>query len=145
MGCVLSLIPMLSVIISTSTLWSKEDSGKVGDWHAVQLMDKSDDPGQAWASIQLLVKEMETAVQSKNLHGIHEPSMKIRGPIKVLKRHSAALNGGQGQEITAALKQLDGSVTDLHSASDEGNQAEAEKALKSVETALEQLKSNIKP
>src|SRR3979490_1083046 len=91
--------------------------------------------------IQRLVKNMETAIQSKNLHGIHEPSMKIRAPIKTLKQHSSMLSGDKGQKIGAALKQLDSSVTDLHSASDEGNQAEAETALKAVESALDPLKA----
>ena len=35
----------------------------------------------------------------------------------------------------------DTSVTDLHSASDEGSQADAETALKAVESALDQLKA----
>ena len=35
----------------------------------------------------------------------------------------------EGQKMDAALKQLDSSVTDLHSAADEGNQAGSEKAL----------------
>ena len=101
----------------------------------------SDSPQGAWSSIQQLVKDLESAVQSKNLHGIHEPSMKIRAPIKTLKQHSSVLSGDKGQKLAAALKQLDGSITDLHSASDEGNQQEAQKALKEVETALDQLKS----
>jgi hypothetical protein len=107
----------------------------------MQSTDKSDDPIQAWTTIQQLVKDMETAVQSKNLHGIHEPSMKIRAPIKSLKQHSSMLSGDKGQKISSALKQLDTSVTDLHSASDEGNQADAETALKGVESALDQLKA----
>jgi hypothetical protein len=36
---------------------------------------------------------------------------------------------------------LDSSVTDLHSAADEGNQAKAEEALKSLENASDQLKA----
>ena len=95
----------------------------------------------AWSNIQQLVKDMETAVQSRNLHGIHDPTMKIRAPIKALKQHSSALSGDKGQKIGAALKQLDSSVTDLHSAADEGNQADSEKALKTVESALDQLKA----
>jgi hypothetical protein len=95
----------------------------------------------AWSNIQQLVKDMETAVQSRNLHGIHDPTMKIRAPIKALKQHSSALSGDKGQKIGAALKQLDSSVTDLHSAADEGNQADSEKALKTVESALNQLKA----
>jgi hypothetical protein len=95
----------------------------------------------AWASVQHHVKAMETAVQSKNLGGIHDPTMKIRAPIKTLKGHSSMLSGDKGQKVSAALKQLDTSVTDLHSASDEGNQAKAEAALKSVESAFDQLKA----
>ena len=98
--------------------------------HAQQNKAGSDSPQAAWSNIQQFVKDMETAVQSKNLHGIHEPSMKIRAPIKTLKQHSGMLSGDKGQKIGAALKQLDTSVTDLHSASDEGNQADAETALK---------------
>jgi len=98
-------------------------------------------PGAAWSSIQQLVKELETAVQSKNLNGIHEPSMKIRAPIRALKQHSSMLNADTGQKMIAALKQLDNSITDLHSASDEGNQKEAETALKEVEAAFDQLKA----
>jgi soluble cytochrome b562 len=98
-------------------------------------------PQAAWSSIQQLVKDLETAVQSKNLHGIHDPSMKIRAPIKTLKQHSSMLSGDKSQKFAAALKQLDSSITDLHSASDEGNQQEAQKALKEVETAFDQLKA----
>jgi len=101
----------------------------------------SDSPQAAWSTIQQLVKDMETAVQSKNLHGIHEPTMKIRAPVKMLKQHSSMLSGEQGQKIGAALKQLDASVTDLHSAADEGDQGKSETALKTVETALDQLKA----
>jgi hypothetical protein len=108
---------------------------------AQQNQEGSDSPQAAWSSIQQLVKNLETAVQSKNLHGIHDPSMKIRAPIKTLKQHSSRLSADKGQNLTAALKQLDSSITDLHSASDEGNQEEAQKALKEVETALDQLKA----
>jgi hypothetical protein len=56
--------------------------------------------------------------------------MKIRAPIKALKHHSSMLSGDKGQKMGAALKQLDSSVTDLHSAADDGNQTDSEKALK---------------
>jgi hypothetical protein len=120
-----ALIAVFSLSIGAPALWAQQDK----------------DPLKAWATIQQTVKDMETAVQSKNLHGIHEPSMKIRPAIRALKQHSSMLSGDKGQKIGAALKQLDISVTDLHSASDEGNQADAETALKAVESALEQLKA----
>jgi hypothetical protein len=108
---------------------------------AQQNQSGSDSPQAAWSRVQQLVNELETAVQSKKLPGVHEPSMKIRAPIKTLKQYSSRLSGDKGQKLTAALKQLDSSITDLHSASDEGNQQEAEKTLKEVETALDQLKT----
>ena len=98
-------------------------------------------PESAWSSIQQLVQNLADAVQSKNLHGIHEPSMKIRAPIRALKQHSGKLSADTGKKMIATLKQLDDSVTDLHSASDAGNQKEAESALKEVQTAFDQLKS----
>jgi hypothetical protein len=71
---------------------------------AQQNQTGSDSPQAAWSTIQQLVKDMETAVQSKNLHGIHDPTMKIRAPIKTLKQHSSMLSGDKGQKIAAALK-----------------------------------------
>ena len=136
------LITAFSFGISSPALWAEQHPGYAGGQQgSMQAMDKSDDPGQAWAMIQQLVKDMETAVQSKNLRGIHDPTMKIRAPIKTLKQHSSMLSGDKGQKMRSALKQLDSSVTDLHSASDEGDQAKAEEALKSVESALDQLKA----
>jgi hypothetical protein len=38
---------------------------------AQQNQAGSDSPQAAWADIQQLVKSMQTAVQSNNLHGIH--------------------------------------------------------------------------
>jgi hypothetical protein len=67
--------------------------------------------------------------------------MKIRAPSRALKQHSSMLSADTNQKMIAALKQLDNSITDLHSASDEGNQKEAESALKEVETAFDQLKA----
>ena len=96
---------------------------------------------QAWAAIQQSVKDMETAVRSKNLHGVHEPSMKIRPAIRALKARGSTLSGEQGQKLVASLKQLDNSVTDLHSAADEGSQQKAETALKEVQSALDRLKA----
>jgi len=127
-----SVFVMLSAVglsIPMPSLWAQQDHTAASS------------PGAAWSSIQQLVKELETAVQSKNLHGIHEPSMKIRAPIRTLKQHSGMLDADTGQKMIAALKQLDNSITDLHSASDEGNQKEAESALKEVETAFDQLKA----
>jgi hypothetical protein len=121
----LGLITALSFGISAPTLWAQQDK----------------DPLKAWAMIQQTVKDMGTAVQSKNLHGIHDPSMKIRPAIRTLKGHSSKLSGDKAKKISSALQQLDSAVTDLHSAADEGSQAKSETALKSVEGAFDQLKA----
>jgi hypothetical protein len=121
----LGLITAFSLGIGAPALWAQQEK----------------DPLKAWATIQQTVKDMEVAVQSKNLHGIHEPSMKIRPAIRTLKGHSSMLSGDKPKKISSALQQLDSAVTDLHSASDEGSQAKSEAALKSVEDALDQLKA----
>ena len=126
---VFGMLVAFGLAVLAPPLWAQQS--KVG----------SESPQAAWSSIQQLVKDLGTAVQSKNLHGIHDPTIKIRAPIKVLKQHSGMLSGDKGQKMGAALKQLDSSVTDLHSAADEGNQADSEKALKTVESALDQLKA----
>jgi hypothetical protein len=108
---------------------------------SAQQQGSSTSPQVAWSDIRQLVQNLETAVQSKNLHGIHEPSMKIRAPIRTLKQHSSMLSSDASKNMVAALKQLDSAVTDLHSAADAGDQKEAESALKAVQTALDELKA----
>ena len=122
---ILGLLTALGLGISSPVLWAQEKGGAL----------------KAWAAIQQSVKDMETAVHSKNLHAIHDPSMKIRSPIRTLNQHSTMMSGEKGQKFSAALKQLDSSTTDLHSAADEGDQAKAEAALKSVESAFDRLKA----
>ena len=129
MNFVLRLLTVFALLLSIQAIWAQQE--KAG----------ADSPQAAWSSIQQLVDNLDAAVKSKNLHGIHEPSMKIRAPIRTLKQHSTMLSGEAGQKMTAALKQLDTAITDLHSAADEGNQKEAESAVKEVDAALGQLKS----
>jgi hypothetical protein len=121
----LGLITAFSLGISAPALWAQQDKDRL----------------KAWATIQQTVKDMETAVQSKNLHGIHDPSMKIRPAIRTLKAHSSMSSEDKAKKLSSALQQLDSAVTDLHSAADEGSQAKSETALKSVEGALDQLKA----
>jgi hypothetical protein len=123
------LLIAVSLLILGPSLWAQQNQASAGS------------PAEAWSTIQQLVQNLESAVQSKNLHGIHEPSMKIRAPITVLKQHTNTLDADIRQKMAAALKQLDNAITDLHSAADAGNQQEAESALKEVQTAFDQLKS----
>jgi hypothetical protein len=126
---VFGMLVAFGLAVLAPSLRAQQDKGAAGS------------PQAAWSSVQQLVNNLETAVQAKNLHGIHDPSMKIRAPIKTLKQHSSMLSGDKGPKMTAALKQLDSAITDLHSAADEGDQKEAQSALKEVEAALDQLKS----
>jgi hypothetical protein len=121
----LGIIPLLSLCIETPPAHAQGQGGAL----------------KAWVTIQQSVQEMERAVQTKNLHGIHDPSMKIRSPIRTLKAHSSMLSADKGQTFKVALKTLDDSVTDLHSAADDGSQAQAKAAFKTVESAFDQLKA----
>jgi hypothetical protein len=59
---VLGLLAAFGLGISSPAVWAQEKGSAL----------------KAWDAIQQSVKDMETAVQSKNLHAIHDPSMKIR-------------------------------------------------------------------
>src|SRR5215469_5797312 len=87
---ILGLLTAFGLGISSPVLQAQEKGGAL----------------KAWAAIQQSVKEMETAVQSKKLQAIHDPTMKIRAPIRTLKGHSSMLSGDKGQKFGAALKQL---------------------------------------
>jgi hypothetical protein len=106
---------------------------------SAQPQGSSTSPQVAWSDVRQLLQNLETAVQSKNLYGIHEPSMKIRAPIRTLKQHSSTLGGDASKNMVAALKQLDSAVTDVHSAADAGDQKEAKSALKAVQTSARRL------
>jgi hypothetical protein len=74
---------------------------------------------------------------SRNTRSVHENQKPDPDP----KAHSSMLSANKGQTFKVALKTLDDSVTDLHSAADDGSQAQAEAALKTVESAFDQLKA----
>jgi hypothetical protein len=82
------------------------------------------------------VFEIQDEPRFRTLH-----SIQLRYQLSDTVGRTTSCSGDKDQKIGAALKQLDISVTDLHSASDEGNQADAETALKAVESALDQLKA----
>jgi hypothetical protein len=128
-GRVCRLLVFVGLSIVVPSVWAQQNQTAPGS------------PQAAWSTIQQLVQNLENTVQSKNLHGIHDPSMKIRAPIRMLKQHSSMLSADTSQKMVAALKQLDDAVTDLHSAADAGDQKDAESGLKGVQTAFDQLKS----
>jgi hypothetical protein len=122
------LIGIGSVALSPA-VWAQEDQAIAGS------------PQVAWSNIQQLLEKLETAVQSRDLPGVHAPGMKIRAHFKTLDPNRDTLAGDESQKLTARLHQLDSSITDLHSATDAANQKQAESALKEVEAALDQLKA----
>jgi hypothetical protein len=79
-------------------------------------------PQAAWSNIQQLLEKLETAVQSRNLPGVHEPGMKIRARFKTLNQNGNTSSGDESQKLIAMSNQLDSSITDLHSATDATNQ-----------------------
>jgi len=119
----------VGLVVLSPAVWVQEDQATAGS------------PQVAWSNIQHLLEKLEAAVLSSDLHGIHEPGMKIRAHFKTLDQNRNASGGCQSQKLRARLNRLDNSITDLHSATDAANQKQAQNALKEVETALDQLKA----
>src|SRR5258708_8415073 len=70
-------------------------------------------PQAAWSNIQQLLEKLETAVQSRNLPGLHEPGMKIRARFKTLNQNGNTSSGDETQKSIAMLNQLDRPITPL--------------------------------
>ncbi len=67
---IFGLVTIVSLNIGSPTLWANEHPGDAGARQgAIKSMDKADDAGQAWASIQQLVKDMETLFNQRTFMG----------------------------------------------------------------------------
>src|SRR5271166_5685295 len=115
---ILVILATVGLPILVPSLWAQQDHAAAGS------------PEAAWSTIQQLVQNLESAVESKNLHGIHEPSMKIRAPIRALKQHSSILSADTSKKKMPGLKKLKNSKTILNSAADKGNKKKVKPALK---------------
>jgi hypothetical protein len=145
----LALTTVFSFGISAPALWAQDDqpghrSGEnpQGHPHGNILTNSMSAPlEEAWATVQESVRDMDAAVRSKNLHGVHVATVKINPALTTLQDHSDMATGENAQKLLKALRHLRHCVLRLHREALDDNQPEAEAELKNVESAFQQVEA----
>jgi hypothetical protein len=141
----LALITALSFGISAPALWAQDDSSSEhpsGHPHGNIIANTMSAPlEEAWVTVKQSVPDMDTAVQSKNLHGVHVATVKINPAITKLEDHSIMVKEEKAQNLLIALHQLRHCVIKVHRAALDKNQAEAEAEIKNVDNAFHEVEA----
>src|SRR6516164_7450024 len=123
-------------IMTTLGLWANDPEGKAADRQHDAQTGAELSAQAAWSTIQKSVKDMETAVTSKNLKAIHPATVEIMPAIKALQAHCRMLAGNVGLRLESSLSALRSAVIEFHHERNEGAQARAEAQLKKVQAAI---------
>lgn len=145
----LALMTALSCGISAPALWAQDDhpghgSGEHPSEHPhanINANGMSAPLEEAWATVQQSVRDMDTAVQSKNLHGVHVATVKINPAITTLQDHSNMIREDKAQKLLTALHRLRHCVIRLHRAALDNDQAKVEEELLNVDSAFQQVEA----
>jgi hypothetical protein len=128
-------------IITTSGLWAHDPEEKAEDRQHDEQTGAELSAQTAWSTIQNSVKDMERAVTSKNLKGIHSATVKIMPALKALQAHCKMLTGDLGLRLDSSLKALRSAVIEFHHERNDGDQARAEAQLTKVQAAFREVES----
>src|SRR6516162_9983957 len=128
-------------IMMTLGLWANDPEGKPADRQHEAQTGAELSTQAAWSTIQKSVKDMETAVTSKNLKAIHPATVEIMPAIKALEAHCTMLAGDAGLRMDSSLKALRSAVIEFHHERNDGVQARAEAQLIKVQAAFREVES----
>ena len=124
----LALMTAFSFGIDAPEVWAQDDHPRndFGEHPHGNIIANSMSPQceEAWATVQQAVRDMGTAVRSKNLQGVHVATVKINPAITTLQNHRGMTNEEKAQKLLTALHQLRHCVIKLHRAALDKNQAE---------------------
>lgn len=89
---------------------------------------------EAWKAAQSALAEIEKLVAAKDLRPIHVAQEKIAGALKYIQEHPP--ESADKPRLDGAIKNAISASEKLHTASDGGDQAKTESALKTLKTTL---------
>src|SRR6516164_8586267 len=116
-------------VMTTLALWAHDPEEKAADRQHEAQPGAELSAQVAWSTIQKSVKDMETAVASRNLKAIHPATVEIMPAIKALEAHCRMLAGDVGLRLESSLKALRSAVIQFHHERNDGVQARAEAEL----------------
>jgi hypothetical protein len=129
-------------VMTTLGLWAHDPEEKAADRQHDEQSGAELSAQAAWSTIQKSVKDMETAVASKNLKGIHPATVEIMPAIKALQAHCRMLPGDVGLKLESSLHNLRSAVIEFHHERNDGVQARAEAQLTKVQAAFREVESH---
>jgi hypothetical protein len=128
-------------VMTTLALWAQDPEEKAANRQHEAQPGAELSAQVAWSTIQKSVKDMETAVASKNLKAIHPATVEIMPAIKALQAHCRMLTGDVGLKLESSLHNLRSAVIEFHHERNDGVQERAEAQLKKVEAAFREVES----
>lgn len=128
-------------IITTLGLWAHDPKEEEADHQHDAQAGAELSARAAWSTIKKSVQDIEIAVTSKNLKGIHAATVNIMPAIKALQAHCKMLTGDVGLRLDSSLKVLRSTVIELHHERNDGDQARAEAQLTKVQAAFREVES----
>jgi hypothetical protein len=126
-------------VMATLGLWAHDPEKKTANRQHDEQSGAELSAQVAWSTIQKSVKDMETAVTSKNLKAIHPATVEIMPAIKALEAHWSMLAGDGGLRMDSSLKTLRSAVIEFHHERNDGVQARAEAQLIKVQAAFHEV------
>ncbi len=143
----LALMTAFSFGIDPPELWAQDDRPRHGSGehpHGNIIANRlSPQFEEAWATVQQAVRDMRTAVRSKNLQGVHVATVKINPAITTLEDDSSMVREDNAQKLLTALRHLRHCVLRLHGAALDDDQAKAEAEIINVESAFKQVEAQV--
>ena len=128
-------------VMTTLGLWAHDPEQKAANRQHEAQPGAELSAQVAWSTIQKSVKDMETAVASKNLKAIHPATVEIMPAIKSLEAHCRMLAGDVGLKMDSSLRALRSAVIEFHHERTDGVQARAEAQLIKVQAAFREVES----
>jgi len=128
-------------VMTTLGLWANDPEEKAANRQHDEQSGAELSAQAAWSTIQKSVKDMETAVTSKNLKAIHPATVEIMPAIKALQAHCRMLAGDVGLKLESSLHNLRSAVIEFHHERNDGVQARAEAQLIKVQAAFREVES----
>ena len=126
--------------LTGARLWAHDDKPKQEHGgHAHAEAAKPGSAAAALAEVHRLHAKLGDQVKSKDLKSVHETAEELNGVLASLPALSKDLPGDKLKRVEGAIKNLARALDALHDAADEGNQAQSEKHLGTVDSLVKLL------
>ncbi|MDP3073788.1 MAG: hypothetical protein Q8N18_26120 [Opitutaceae bacterium] len=131
----------LLLFSANSSVRAADEKKAHGGEHGHADMAKPASSAAALETIHKLHAELAAQVKGKQLKAVHETCEKLTAAANALPAVSKDLPADKLKRVEGSVKNLAKALDTLHDAADDGNQANSEKHLKTVDSLLTMISS----